>query len=148
MGTRRRISSSIVRSVSPVIPAILDIPASLFVIPAKAGIHAVLASLLFAGSTHAATDPTSGLEIADGYQQVKAQCTVCHSGRLVAQNRADRDGWVQMIRWMQETQGLWPLGDAEPEILDYLAENYGPLPRGRRLPLKVTFDQDSDGENK
>jgi hypothetical protein len=58
----------------------------------------------------------------------------------VAQNRADRDGWLQMIRWMQDTQNLWPLGEAEPVILDYLAENYGPLPRGRRAPLEVSFE--------
>ena len=85
-------------------------------------------------------DPATGLVVAAGYTQVKAQCTVCHSGRLVAQNRADREGWLQMIRWMQETQGLWPLGDAEPLILDYLARHYGPLPRGRRAPLQVSFD--------
>jgi hypothetical protein len=87
-------------------------------------------------------DPATGLVIAPGYQQVKAQCTACHSGRLVAQNRADRDGWRQMIRWMQDSQNLWPLGEAEPVILDYLAANYGPLPRGRRAPLSVTFDQE------
>jgi hypothetical protein len=99
----------------------------------------VLASLLTPGAL-AKTDPQSGLLVAEGFDQVKAQCTACHSGRLVAQNRADRDGWLQMIRWMQETQGLWPLGEAEPVILDYLAEHYGPLPRGRRAPLNVTFD--------
>ena len=62
-------------------------------------------------------------------------CTVCHGARLVMQNRADRGGWLSMIRWMQETQGLWPLGDAEAPILDYLAEHYGPQPAGRRAPL-------------
>lgn len=45
-----------------------------------------------------------------------------------------------MIRWMQETQGLWPLGDAESAILEYLSVNYGPLPRGRRAPLDVSFE--------
>ena len=102
---------------------------------------------VLAAPTQAATDPATGLEIAEGYQQVKAQCTACHSGRLVAQNRADREGWLQMIRWMQDTQGLWPLGAAEPQILDYLAANYGPLPRGRRMPLQVTFE-DEGGANK
>ncbi len=85
-------------------------------------------------------DPVSGLVIASGFDEVKAQCTACHSGRLVAQNRADRAGWLQMIRWMQDTQNLWPLGEAEPVILDYLAANYGPLPRGRRAPLEVSFE--------
>ena len=100
----------------------------------------VLAASLLAATSLAETDPSSGLVIAPGYEQVKAQCTVCHSGRLVAQNRADRDGWRDMIRWMQNTQGLWPLGDAEAAILDYLATHYGPVARGRRAPLAVEFD--------
>jgi hypothetical protein len=93
----------------------------------------------------AGTDPNPRLVIAEGYEQVKANCTVCHSARLISQNRADREGWIRMIRWMQEKQGLWPLGDAESVIFDYLADNYGPLPqsalpRVRRAPLNVTFD--------
>lgn len=103
----------------------------------------VLTPFLLLASAHAFaadTDPATGLVIAPGYEQVKAQCTACHSARLVAQNRADRDGWLQMIRWMQATQNLWPLGEAEAPILDYLATHYGPLPRGRRAPLDVTFE--------
>ena len=80
-------------------------------------------------------DPASGLVIDRGFEQVRAQCVACHSLMLVSQNRADREGWLQMIRWMQETQGLWPLGDDEPVILDYLAKHYGPVPSGRRKPL-------------
>ena len=77
-------------------------------------------------------DAKTGLVIADGFEVVSVQCTVCHSAKLISQNRADRDGWLTMIRWMQETQGLWPLADNEPIILDYLAANYGPLTVGRR----------------
>ncbi len=101
----------------------------------------LLGTALIASPVHAETDPESGLVIAPGFEQVKAQCTACHSGRLVAQNRADREGWLQMIRWMQETQNLWPLGPAEPVILDYLATHYAPLPRGRRAPLGVSFGE-------
>ncbi len=109
--------------------------------PSKsARIGFVFCAIVQALPLHADTDPSTGLVIAPGYEQVKAQCTACHSGRLVAQNRADRDGWLQMIRWMQDTQNLWPLGEAEPVILNYLAENYGPLPRGRRAPLDVSFE--------
>jgi mono/diheme cytochrome c family protein len=119
----------------------VNIPAKFSsVIPAKAGIQLLLALAFLSQSAAAQTDPQTGLVVAPGYEQVRAQCTACHSGRLVAQNRADRDGWLQMIRWMQATQNLWPLGEAEAEILDYLATHYGPLPRGRRSPLKVTFD--------
>ena len=123
------------------IPAKLHaIPAKLHVIPAKAGIQSLLVLLALVQPAMSETDPETGLVIAEGYEQVKAQCTACHSGRLVAQNRADRDGWEQMIRWMQDTQNLWPLGEAEDDILDYLATNYGPLPQGRRAPLQVSFD--------
>ena len=118
------------------------------VMSARARIPCLVVALICGASSHAATDPDSGLVIAPGFEQVKAQCTACHSGRLVAQNRADRDGWVQMIRWMQDTQGLWPLGEAEEEILDYLATNYPPLPRGRRMPLRVTFEQDGNRDHK
>lgn len=82
-------------------------------------------------SIHVAT----GLKVAEGFAIVRSQCTVCHSGKLVAQNRATREGWQEMIRWMQKTQGLWPLGDNEPIILDYLATNYGPTETGRRANL-------------
>jgi hypothetical protein len=44
-----------------------------------------------------------------------------------------------MIRWMQDTQGLWPLGEDEDLVLDYLAANYGPLSAGRRRPLPASL---------
>ncbi len=80
-------------------------------------------------------DAKTGLAVAPGFDLVSTQCTVCHSARLITQNRADRDGWLAMIRWMQDTQGLWPLGENEAPILDYLATNYGPVSSGRRRPL-------------
>ncbi len=101
----------------------------------------VVLMLLMAAPAVAEIDPQSGLVIDTGFEQVRSQCMACHSTRLVAQNRSTREGWLQMIRWMQDTQGLWPLGDAEPVILDYLAKNYGPLESGRRRPLEVTFDE-------
>jgi hypothetical protein len=80
-------------------------------------------------------DEKSGLALAPGFEVVSVQCTVCHSARLITQNRASREGWQDMIRWMQETQGLWPLGEQEGLVLDYLAANYGTLSVGRRRPL-------------
>jgi hypothetical protein len=82
-------------------------------------------------------DANTGLVIAPGFEVVSVQCTVCHSARLITQNRSDREGWQAMIRWMQDTQGLWSLGDNEPLVLDYLASNYGPLSVGRRHPLSA-----------
>ncbi len=79
----------------------------------------------------------TGLIYDANFDIVRAHCTACHSGKLVAQNRATREGWLQMIRWMQETQGLWDLGVNEPKILDYLAKNYAPEEVGRRTNIDV-----------
>jgi hypothetical protein len=40
-----------------------------------------------------------------------------------------------ILRWMQESQGLWPLDQVEATILDYLSANYGPQKVGRRKQL-------------
>lgn len=77
----------------------------------------------------------TGFVVDDNWQVVVATCTACHSAKLVTQNRADRDGWTKMIRWMQKTQKLWDLGDNEALILDYLAKNYAPQKKGRRARL-------------
>lgn len=68
---------------------------------------------------------------------VVANCTGCHSGKLVTQNRATREGWTNMIRWMQRTQNLKDLGPDEQKILDYLTKNYAPAEQGRRANLEV-----------
>lgn len=70
---------------------------------------------------------------------VQAHCSACHSLALVAQNRMTRQGWITTIRWMQEKQGLWDLGNAEVAIVDYLERNYGvtDIP-WRRKPLEVS----------
>ena len=77
----------------------------------------------------------TGFIAAEGVHLVIAHCTACHSAKLVTQNKADREGWKKMIRWMQQTQNLWDLGEQEAAILDYLAENYAPVKSGRRPPL-------------
>ena len=69
----------------------------------------------------------SGFSEAPGKNQVIANCTGCHSGRLVQQNRATWAGWHEIIRWMQAKQGFWRLeASVERQILDYLAAEYGP----------------------
>lgn len=83
----------------------------------------------------------NGVHLATGFKEgenldlVLANCISCHSAKMVTQNRATREGWKSMIKWMQETQNLWELGDAEPLILDYLAKYYAPEKAGRRQPL-------------
>lgn len=85
--------------------------------------------------TEQEVDSLTGLVIAEHFELVRVQCTACHAAQLVTQNRATREGWQQMIRWMQESQGLWDLGVNEELILDYLEKHYGPTRKGRRAPL-------------
>ncbi len=85
----------------------------------------------FENGIHLAT----GFKEGENLQLVINNCTSCHSAKMVTQNRATRDGWQTMIRWMQETQNLWDLGENEPLILDYLAKYYAPEAAGRRQPL-------------
>lgn len=77
----------------------------------------------------------SGFIANEGFKTVLANCTNCHSSKLVIQNRATREGWESMIRWMQQTQKLWDLGENEGVILDYLSKNYAPEEKGRRAAL-------------
>ena len=77
----------------------------------------------------------TGLKAEDGFKTVQANCTACHSAKIITQNRATREGWKNMIRWMQEKQNLWDLGANEDIILDYLAAYYAPDSVGRRANL-------------
>ncbi len=77
----------------------------------------------------------TGFVADEGLALVVANCTTCHSAQLVTQNRATREGWLGMIRWMQATQNLWDLGDNEEMIITYLSRNYAPEDVGRRQNL-------------
>lgn len=89
----------------------------------------------------AETDKETGLIIDTNFPVVKKTCTVCHSAKLILQNRADREGWLETIRWMQEKQGLWQLEpQMEQRILDYLAGHYAPARALRRPPLEVDWE--------
>ena len=91
-----------------------------------------------------ATDPQSGLIVDGDWQLVLANCSGCHSTRLVTQNRMSAAGWTHTIRWMQEKHNLWDLGQNEEKIVAYLEEHYGvpDVPQRRRPldqpPLEIT----------
>lgn len=78
----------------------------------------------------------TGLIDDEGLMAVIGSCTPCHSAKLITQNRATKEGWVSMIRWMQASQGLWELGPNEEVIVNYLAKNYAPEKKGRRANLQ------------
>ena len=74
------------------------------------------------GSNFSASNLASG----EGRDLVVANCTACHSDKLVMQNRSDSQGWRELIHWMQKKQGLWPLDpQTEDVIVAYLATHYG-----------------------
>jgi hypothetical protein len=77
----------------------------------------------------------TGLIARQGYREVINNCTGCHSADLVIQNRMDAKGWEATIKWMQETQNLWELGDKKDVIINYLVDNYPVEKKGRREPL-------------
>ncbi len=78
---------------------------------------------------------STGFIDAIGVMTVVNNCTNCHSSKLVIQNRMNADRWNATIKWMQETQNLWPLGDNQKVIVDYLVKNYPPIDTGRRAGL-------------
>lgn len=81
-------------------------------------------------------DDATGLVVAPGFELVRAHCGGCHSHKLVTAQRGDRNTWLAMIRWMQETQNLWQFDpETEAGILDYLADQYAPSPDRRRAPI-------------
>jgi len=95
-----------------------------------------------AGSIEAvAIDPGSGLVLDERTPLVIANCTVCHSAKLVIQNRGTRSDWEQRVRSMQKDHSLWALeASVQDAILDYLSEHYAPDPLTRsvrRLPLRA-----------
>jgi hypothetical protein len=77
----------------------------------------------------------TGLVEAQGLMIVVNNCTNCHSAKLVTQNRMNTEGWNTTIKWMQETQNLWDLGDNQEIIVNYLVTNYPQIAKGRRMIL-------------
>ena len=78
----------------------------------------------------------TGLKDGEGLMTVVAHCTACHSAQLVIQNRMSKERWNATIRWMQETQNLWDLGESQEVIVDYLVKNYRVYSKGRRENLE------------
>ena len=78
----------------------------------------------------------TGLKDGEGLMTVVANCTACHSAQLIIQNKMNKERWNATIRWMQETQNLWELGDNQAVIVNYLVTNYPVMDKGRREKLE------------
>lgn len=111
--------------------------------PARLTVMLAMALLAIGGTSRAEPlpqDPATGLVMDENWQIVAAHCGACHSTRLVTQNRGSRETWLHLIRWMQDSQGLWPFNEETEQILlDYLENNYGPLAASRRQPLPAAL---------
>lgn len=91
------------------------------------GIALAVALSAAAAAAQSGYDPVTGLFVAPGHRLVAAHCTACHSARLITQQGATEQGWREMIEWMQDEQGLWPIDEASlAQIIAYLATHYGP----------------------
>ena len=83
-----------------------------------------------------ALDPATGLRMTGDWELIRANCSQCHSTRLIANQRGTAQQWLAMIRWMQEKQNLWQFEPSvEERIINYLAENYPPSASQRRATL-------------
>ncbi|MGB5257356.1 MAG: hypothetical protein WBN44_08895 [Woeseiaceae bacterium] len=81
-------------------------------------------------------DPATGFKVTGDWQLVRANCTGCHSSKLITQQRGTAQQWLTMIRWMQEKQNLWQFdADTESRIIAYLSENYAPDEARRRAAI-------------
>lgn len=77
----------------------------------------------------------TGLIEAQGVMTVISNCTSCHSSKIILQNRMSAESWNTTIKWMQETQNLWDLGENQEIIVNYLTTNYPIEEKGRRENL-------------
>ena len=69
-----------------------------------------------------------GLKQALGVEYLIANCIGCHSPRLIASHHLSRKRWDETMVAMNKKHGLWKLSpEMKGKILDYLAENQGPL---------------------
>jgi len=68
-----------------------------------------------------------GLPPGPGREEVFTLCNACHSLAIVKQQGLSRRVWDETLVWMVEEQGMPALDrPARDQVLDYLAEHYGP----------------------
>ena len=100
----------------------------------------IFLTLVTTNKTLATEDPQTGLIISTGWELVRANCGGCHSYEMITNQRSDRQGWEEMIRWMQSSQNLWEFDpQTEKSILDYLSKNYPPSESRRRALISKTL---------
>ena len=62
---------------------------------------------------------------AEGVEETFDYCTACHSERIIAQQGQTRDGWIELLEWMVDEQGMAEIEEPDlSKVLDYLTANY------------------------
>ncbi|MBP5857345.1 hypothetical protein KAJ83_10025 [Marivibrio halodurans] len=88
---------------------------------------AICLAMAACASALAQDDEYEGLPPGEGRDLVYGYCGACHSNKLVAQQGLSRERWDDLLVWMVEEQGMYPLEEADREVvLDYLATQLGP----------------------
>jgi hypothetical protein len=92
---------------------------------------ALVALAGLAPASSAQDDEFDGLPPGLGQEDTYYACNVCHSIRLVTQQRLSRERWDELLDWMVEKQGMPPLPEEDRAlVLGYLAEHFNPaVPR-------------------
>jgi len=71
-------------------------------------------------------DPVTKLIVDKGLEDVKENCTVCHTGRFIVVNGGNKKFWKYKINLMQKAYGLWDIPKEQKErIINYLTKHYG-----------------------
>ncbi|MEM8791451.1 MAG: aldehyde dehydrogenase [Pseudomonadota bacterium] len=88
-------------------------------------VHLLGPQLANAAETEDEEDEYGVLFTAPGVEETFAYCSGCHSERIVAQQGLTRDGWIEILEWMVEEQGMGEIDEPDLTIvLDYLATHY------------------------
>ncbi len=81
--------------------------------------------ILFSAEKSLKKDPVTNLIIDKGLEDVKENCTVCHTGRFIILNGGDKRFWEYKVLMMQNAYGLWKLKpEVKKRIVNYLAKYY------------------------
>ena len=86
-----------------------------------------LASLCLSGKALAQDDDYEFgvLFDAPGVSETYYNCIACHSEKIVAQQGQTREGWVYLLEWMVEEQGMPVIEEPDYSIIiDYLSTHY------------------------
>jgi hypothetical protein len=85
----------------------------------------VLLSTIFTIIFAQKIDPVTKLVVDVGLEDIKENCTVCHTGRFIVVNGGNKKFWYYKIKLMQKAYGLWDIPkDKQERIVNYLSKYY------------------------